>query len=143
MSAIFDAFILYDNLASGLRAKTLLNRAIYDVRPRVTPSLSVWRFDLMLDPWCRSMAVREAATAQVVILAAEGPGELPAEVQLWMSEWLDRRNERSCALVAAFEGRRVGSVHREQLSPVWRRAAADRGLGLFLHVFDPEAVEVG
>ncbi len=139
MPSTLDVFILYEDRAAGLRAKTLLNRALNEVQPDLVPAVSVWRFDFMRDAVCRSTAAEEAATARIVIVAAARGTELPEDVQRWMHEWLDRRRPEACALVLAFEGRPEATVTDGSRALIWHRVSADRRLGLFVHAFDAKA----
>jgi hypothetical protein len=91
--------IIYEDFASGLRAKDCLDRMTrhLDVGPDIF-SVRLWSFNYLSDPDLRNQAAKEAQDFEIIFLATRGSGEPPASVKNWMTEWLKHRDARPCAL---------------------------------------------
>jgi hypothetical protein len=59
-----------------------------------------WNFEVLAIASLRELASREAATADLIIVAAHDSRTLPPEVADWMKRWLELRKNRPGALVA-------------------------------------------
>jgi hypothetical protein len=95
---VLDVFLLYEDSATGLRAKRSLDLlpGQYKLEPAINTRL--WRCDLLAANLLREQAAREAANADVIILSLHGRNELPIHVRQWLSLWLNYKEARPYAL---------------------------------------------
>jgi hypothetical protein len=84
----------------------------------------VWMFSTFRMEELREIAAREAAVADLVILAARPAESLPEEVQNWIEKWLEQKGARRSVLLALLDRPFDGSVN-----PVgtYLEKVADRG----------------
>ena len=127
--------IIYEDLASGVRAKSCLDRLAQNLN--VNPeefSIRLWSFSYLSEPRLRSQAAREAARFEMVVLATRGCGEPPATVKEWMAEWLQYREAGPCALALMPDEREQKYVGGTALLKYMARVANAGGLDL-VHPF--------
>jgi hypothetical protein len=79
------AVVLYSEIESGLKAKTLLQRAAQRAGWAGAMEHSFWRFDVMSQPSVAREALYGAADADMVLLVAKGMSKPPE----WLLEWLE------------------------------------------------------
>ena len=61
-----------------------------------------WNFSLLKDANVREVAARDAATADIIIVATHGDHDLPDHFKSWIQLWLGK-NANPMALVALFD----------------------------------------
>jgi len=134
-----NAFILYDTLAAGIGAKTLLDHAVHHLGAPCETSVKIWKSDLLRDPWLLYIAAHEAAASSIVVLSLESHWKLPAEVTNWVDKWLNLRDGDTCLFLVVVRepGQHSGTVNPPLAA--LQRAATSRGVHLFLRVHGPEA----
>jgi hypothetical protein len=95
--------VVYDNFKSGCRAMALLKRLAG--RGAVPGELAhvMLRFDLLGDASVFELAVNQALTADLLMIATSEEQALPQNVQAWLGQWLLRKEDAPQALVATFE----------------------------------------
>ena len=79
------AVVLYSEIESGLKAKTLLHRASQRAGWAGAMEHSFWRFDVMSKPSVAREALYGAVDADMVLLVAKGMSKPPE----WLLEWLE------------------------------------------------------
>jgi hypothetical protein len=79
------AVVLYSEIESGLRARTLLQRASRRAGWAGAMENSFWRFDVMAKPAVAREALYGAVDADMVLLVAKGMSDPPE----WLLEWLE------------------------------------------------------
>ena len=99
--------VAYDTFSSGCRAMALLKRLTGRGRMPGELTHTMMRFDLMADATFFELAVSEALTADVVVIATMERLELPQRVQDWVVQWLLRKEDAPQALVATFDESRT------------------------------------
>ena len=120
----FNVMIAYEDFESGKQAKSTYDFLIENLGTNCRFASQMWKFDVLGIPKLREMAAKDAATADIVILACKGPNRLPIEVKAWIELWLAEKNN-AIALVALFDSpdadpQQVEST-REYLSSVAKR----------------------
>jgi hypothetical protein len=73
---------------------------------------SVWKFELLEITCLRDDAAAESAGAQMVIISAHAPGELPSAVKRWFETWIKNRTIDGGALVLLLDDAGA-DVHRQ------------------------------
>ena len=89
-----------------------------------------WSFNLLEDLHVRDVAAHDAATADIVIVATHGDGELPEHVDAWFQGWVGR-NAGPMALVALFDRPAECAETREDLRSSLARMAQTGGMDFF------------
>lgn len=99
----FNLVVAYEDFASALRAKHMHEVITCELGGDFHVNLSVWKFEILLLPRLRALAVRAAAEADMLIVSLSSPGDLHASVQVWLETGLAQRLNISAALVALTE----------------------------------------
>ncbi len=86
-----------------------------------------WNFEVLAIASLRELASREAATADMIIVAARAESELPVAVAQWMKQWLNLRKTPAGVLVAVVDsGRQSSEAAQEIMSRLKTTAALAR-----------------
>lgn len=104
--------LAYDEDADGIRAKEFFDTLVLDHGELFQFICHLWKFEVLREPRLFDAAARDAAWADMIVLAIRQSQELPAEVRRWIEHWLPSKQADSGALVALLDGRRghVGSA---------------------------------
>ena len=97
--ANFEAFLLYEDKPTGLRAKLVLDGVIGQLSFACRCSPRLWRLDLLNWTNYRESAAKEAAMGDLILISLHGNLNLPAATFDWVSLWL-RRHRRPFQVVA-------------------------------------------
>jgi hypothetical protein len=114
--------IAYDNLDVARRAEAVYDRLAQRLEETFEFQQRLWRFDVLAEHSLRAQAVRDAADADIVIVAMKDDSELPEAVRDWLESLL-RRTTGAAALVALLP--RTGAPARPYLEDVARRGGMD------------------
>jgi hypothetical protein len=96
--------VIYQDVASGLRAKACLDRLERNLNAGVDVfALRLWSCDLLSEPAFRKAAAREAGEHEIVFLSKRDSSEPPPVLKAWLEEWLKCRNNRPCALAVLLD----------------------------------------
>jgi hypothetical protein len=115
-----NVVIVYEDFETGTHAKKTYDFLVENVRPECQFTNQMWKFDVLSIPKLREIAVRDAATADIVIISSHG-GELPAHVKSWVESWLEKPGT-TLALVGLFDHQSPETwVTREYLAQAARR----------------------
>ena len=120
-----SVFISYGGLAAGKRAIGLVKR-LEKSAPHLEFQLSLWSFKVLSEGSGLDQATREAAQADLLIIATDEVAPLPVAVGWWL-ESVIRQKEGTAAAVIALLGSeenpdRDGSFRLETLRSAVRRA---------------------
>jgi hypothetical protein len=115
-----NVVIVYEDFETGTHAKKTYDFLVENVRPECQFTNQMWKFDVMSIPKLREIAVRDAATADIVIVSSHGD-ELPAYVKSWAESWLESPGT-PLALVVLFDRQPPETLRtRDYLVEVARR----------------------
>jgi hypothetical protein len=106
------AVILYDEISSGFRAKDVCDRLAFGLPGDVGLRVSLWRTDVLKDSAESTLALSEAAAADVVVLALRSAKLLSKVVRDWLENWAAAKHVEDAALVV------LAGQEEEGLSPV-------------------------
>ena len=109
---VFNVVLAYDEYASGIRAEEFFDTLVLDHGELFQFICPLWKFEEEREPRLFDVAARDAARADMIVLAIRQSRELPAEVRRWIEHWLPSKQADSGALVALLGGRagQVGSA---------------------------------
>lgn len=100
VKSALKAVVLYSEVESGLRARTLLQRASHRAGWPGTMDNLFWRFDVMSTPSVAREALYRAADADMVLLVAKGMSDPPEWLLEWLEIWAISRRIRDAILAA-------------------------------------------
>jgi hypothetical protein len=130
---------MYDDFASGLRAKRFAERLAERFGSECDLSESLWRSALLASPAVADEASRHASDSDFLILSLRGDHVPPSAVRQWVTSQLDAAAERGAALIVIWDAelgrRRVVGATRHY----FRNACARRGVPFFSLVTTPPA----
>jgi hypothetical protein len=132
-STPFNIVIMYEDFATGKRAKKGLDFVTEELGHDLEFRHSMWRLDILQDPKLKVLATPALAEADLLIISLRGEGQLPAKIYVLIGEWLAVKSDRNRALVALFE-----STASETDSAVYVRLAhlaLENELDLFEQAF--------
>jgi hypothetical protein len=119
-SPTLNVVIVYEDFETGTQAKRTYDFLVENVRPECQFTNQMWKFDVLSIPKLREIAVRDAATADIVVISCHG-GELPAHVKSWFESWLEKSGT-TLALVGLFDHQSPETwATREYLAEAARR----------------------
>jgi hypothetical protein len=98
---IFNVLIAYEDFETGKHAKETYDFLHEHLRRECTLTNQMWKFDVLSIPKLREIAVRDASTADIIIISSHGEA-LPDHVRKWIESWL-MGGTHALALVALFE----------------------------------------
>ena len=140
-SRLLDVVLVYEDLATGLRARQAFDHLVDQLELEADFRLNLWNFGLLRDPAHRQEAAREASDADIIVLSAHGQGELPAQVKAWLRQWLDLNAEHPTALVASLDESVKDQSSENRILAHLRSLAAEAGAELILHFGPPARLE--
>jgi hypothetical protein len=94
--------IAYDNAATALRAEAIYERLAQRLGDDFDFEQRLWRFDVLEEETLRAEAAKDAADADIVIVATKDDHQLPEGVQSWLESSL-QQHAGGAALVALLE----------------------------------------
>ncbi|HTL55437.1 MAG TPA: hypothetical protein VL361_07140 [Candidatus Limnocylindrales bacterium] len=111
----FNVVIAYEDFESGKHAKKTYDFLVENLGRDCRFTNQMWKFDVLMLPKLRDIAVEDAATADIIMISSNG-GDLPDHVKAWIDAWLPIPPS-PLALVALFarkgeEERQVNSAQR-------------------------------
>ena len=101
-SPAFNVLIAYEDFETGKHAKKTYDFLVENLGHDCRFTNQMWKFDVLSIPKLREIAVKDALTADIIILSSHGD-ELPGHVAAWIESWL-REAHNALALVALFDG---------------------------------------
>lgn len=122
---MLNALIVYDDLPAGRRALRLLTSQSQALGEPPPMGILSWRFDLLDDPDWSAMALRDAARADLLIVAAGTDAALPPALVHWLKVALEQKRGSTAAVVALLEDDELNSPRFRQVGAMSERAGVD------------------
>jgi hypothetical protein len=120
----FNVVIAYEDFETGKHAKKTYDFLVKTIGEDWRFANQMWKFEVLLLPKLREIAVEDAARADIIMISSRGR-ELPEHVKFWIESWLPL-GAAPLALVALFQHLREdlvdGNSARKYLAEVARRA---------------------
>jgi hypothetical protein len=86
-----NVVILYEDFNAGKHAKETYDYLVHQLGHDFEFYNQMWKFDVLVIPKMRQMAVKDAAASDLIIVSTHGVGELPPEMKLWIEEWVENK----------------------------------------------------
>jgi hypothetical protein len=122
--------VVYEDFQMGLVARELFDRMVREAGARAA-RLTLWRFDFFHAAELTHALTRQAAEADVIIVAVRDPHSLPPQVRAWLERWPLRRKPGVGALVGLFAPGLVRPAQTSRVACQLRRAAAQAKIDFF------------
>jgi len=136
-AAGLHVLVVYDNLASGIKAKGLCDRLAQPFKPALPWALSFWSLSALALPLLAREAADEAAQTDLLIVVVDGDLALPPALKSWLSRSARGLRTRAGALVAQLHG--ILKMDQEA-SPAYaclKHIAEDSAVDFFAEVVAP------
>jgi hypothetical protein len=125
--------LLYENPASAIRAKHLIDRLVEHVNLIVSFRLNVCRFDLLAAPDIRGIEPDGLLDEDIVFLAARGQVDLPPTVWAWLERWMARDPLQPRALAMSLDESARNLPVSRQIQYFLQAGASRAGVETFSH----------
>jgi len=146
-TAPFKIVILYQNLTGGIRAREMAERLGSQANSQAELNVMLWKFDVLEYPSMQELAAQDAASADMLIVAADLEKLPPVSVRDWLEHVLPvaRGKDTNCALVAMLrpgeEGRITWSSQNE-VRDYFQQVAVKLAMDFFCKI-DSDPAETG
>lgn len=128
-----QVMVLYEDFATGLRAKSILDRLMLRFDSAAEWRSDWFRLDLLRQPRLAIETLCKVAAADIVMVSVHGTGREYREFEAWLEVWMHRRGNRSGALVVSLDADAQHSVDGQKTLLRFRVLAAKTGMVLFPH----------
>jgi hypothetical protein len=109
----FKAVIIYEDHATGIRAKSFYEELVYELEGKCDLNLDLWSFQVLSIPKMGDSAAQVAAQADVVLLSLRGNAGLPAKIREWVKTWSRLIADNKAALVVLADGSQTSAIMLE------------------------------
>jgi hypothetical protein len=128
-----NVVLAYEDFPTGLHALHTFDLLFLKDNERLQfDTRNVWKFDLLGISRLRQIAAAEAAGADLVIVSAHGPDELPPTVKRWMEDWVGARPACPGALVVMLDGAGSDLPARFAMESFFESCARRAGMDYFI-----------
>ena len=127
----FRIVILYENVVSAARALRACEILRGEIPAGASLEIAVWKISGLGLPESRNPSASAAACADVVIVSASGGEERPAQLPLWVDEWLGKSTTPGSALFALLGDHATPGAL--SLASWLRAKASPNGIDFFSH----------
>lgn len=109
---IFNVVIAYEDFETGKQAKRTYDYLVRNLAEESAFNCPMWKFDVLCIPKLLEMAVADAQSADIIMIACRGGTALPPSITQWIEGWTSS-GTRAVALVALFncEPERSAPIH--------------------------------
>src|SRR5579863_6434616 len=83
----FNVLIAYQDLETGKHAKRTYDYLQEHLGRECALTNQMWKFDVLNIPKLREIAIKDAVSADIIIVSSHGD-ELPESVTKWIESWL-------------------------------------------------------
>jgi hypothetical protein len=137
-NASIKIVIAYDSAATGQRAEAIYDRLAKRLGDNFDFEQRLWRFDVLEEEDLRAEATRDAANADIVIVATRQDKKLPQGVQNWLESAL-QQHSGAAALVALLEH---PGPDKSGVQPYLQEVARRGGIDFFAQTGEADETEL-
>jgi hypothetical protein len=112
---LFNVVVAYEDFTTANQARKVFARWLQQARTQVEICHTMWKFSLLQNQKLKEMAARDAAAAEIVMIATQEDRDLPEEVKSWIALWLEQRGAQNAVLIVVSrrlndQGEGLGSI---------------------------------
>jgi hypothetical protein len=131
-----SAVIAYEDFRTGQWAKTALDDFVRRSTSFQALDKTMWKFDFLRAPKLRQIAAEEAASANMVIIAARRESDIPLPVIDWLDLWINAPQKP--LLIALLAGNRTTATGQGRIGDRLQNVASSARIDfLCLEVDNP------
>ncbi|MBU6398852.1 MAG: hypothetical protein KGS61_00905 [Verrucomicrobia bacterium] len=123
--------MLYEDLATGLRAKQTFDHLIGRLGEHFVFHSKLWKFGVLEMAACRDLAAADFDDADLILIAAHGTRQFPFEVKNWLDRCLAQARPGRRALVSLVDTRDETSADISALCDSLREVAEKASMDYF------------
>ncbi len=123
--------IIYNDMHAAVRAAHMLERLGRKFRGKMEPRLQPIQLEQLHDPGCYDHALKNAASADMIIVSISGSGGLPAALKQWVQDCTAQKREGDAAVVALLGSTEQVDAPDSARLQYLRNAARASGLDFF------------
>lgn len=127
----FNVVTVYEDRHMGRQAKETCDRLTRHLGDECQVTNSLWNFNILQDPIAKSFAARDAADADMIIIATREELELPSHVKTWIERWFGEKADHPSALVALLGGSEGGAFGVLPIRSFLQNIADECGMDFF------------
>ena len=127
---VFNVVIAYDDFAAGKLAKETYDCLTHHLGSDFLFENQMWKFDVLAHPRLKDMAIKDAASAHLVIISTHGTGELPQHVKSWIDHWVSSEGS-TMAMVALVDKSAGRYTQTDMVRPYLQAVARKAGMDFF------------
>jgi hypothetical protein len=131
----FHVVVIYDESASGRRAKHFYDRAIQELADECDFSFELWSFEVLALPKIGNSVARDAAEADFVILSMHGSAQLSVQTRDWLEKWLKLITDHKPALIALLDRRETRRGTAASTLAYLRKIADRHEISFYAHAY--------
>jgi hypothetical protein len=131
----FKAVAIYEDGATGRRAKRFYDKLILEFEDECDFSLRLWSFQVLAIPELRKSAIESAAQADFVILSLHGKAGLPVHIREWIENWSKLIIGKDLALTTLVEKSTTRDGTNASALPYLKRLAKRTKVDFFGYTF--------
>ena len=131
----FHVVIIYDDSASGGRAKHFYDRAIQELADECAFSFELWSFAVLALPEIANSVARATAEADFVILSMHGKTQLAFQTRDWLEKWLKLITDHKPALITLLDRRATRHGTTASTLAYLRKIADRHGISFYAHSY--------
>jgi hypothetical protein len=131
----FHVVVIYDDSASGRRAKHFYDRAIQELADECDFSFELWSFEVLALPKIGNSVARVAAEADFVILSMHASAQLSVQTRDWLEKWLKLITDHKPALIALLDRREKRRGTAASTFAYLRKIADRHGISFYTHPY--------
>ncbi|MEI9892542.1 MAG: hypothetical protein WDN28_01120 [Chthoniobacter sp.] len=125
--------ILYEDRATGLRAKRFSDMLAVSLGDLPPADPACWRLELIDLPALTDDISRDAAASEFLVLSLRGDTSLSRSSRQWLEALLENAERGTMSLIALFDPMRSVAPHADGLRCYLRQVTAQSGIAFFAH----------
>ena len=135
-NCIFKVVIAHESPLAAVRAEEMRERLATRFQHSINIESIGWDFELLSCPQICEEAAVAAASADMVIISADGAIELPRPVKAWIESWLPRKCNAQSSLVALLNEEYEIFGEPPLVGAYLREIAGKAGMDFFCNIGD-------
>ena len=131
---VLDVVMVCEDFATGMHALGAFDELFPPSgSKRPSGAQSVWKFQLLGIASLNEAAATEAAGAQMVVISAHAPGELPSTVRSWVERWTKDRTTKGGTLMLLLDDVGDNASQRLPVEAYLENRATSAGMEYTVH----------
>jgi hypothetical protein len=127
----FHVAVFYEDYVSGKSAIKLYDRLLRNFENDFTPTINLWRFDVLHLMFLKELTVDDAAKADLIVFATHADFQLSPFLKAWTDVWLSQKLNQESALAVLVGPSERADEGTPQIQAYYRGVAQRGGMEFF------------